>query len=628
MKRASLFTLFAWFGMIIVIVSAMIILWFERDSVEKSMPLGKMQSDIFQTYAKAEQELLYTDIAAQYSAATAAALIARNGGYGTSQSPCGNLEDVPLWNSEHQDCFPRDYEQQFLTKVAFLMNLYLGTYSRTAAYAQAYDYVVVGNEIKGYAKKNMVKSILIDEAEQGSYITTPHFSAKTPYDVHMFDDVIALAEAYIHEVQTCMEQNPDSDIEFCIIAEQPAAFTMTSISGNQAAFLYSIDKEAFVTRFTGEERLAFETLEIPFALTFSAPVSVKAPKVYDRAPQQQYYEQLEQGQAVQNACGIDITPSSEPSIRLEPGSTYAVQYDRYRTLVEHSASEKAIAPAYIAAILTKESSFGLNEDVYAEGGTGIAGCKAAPQDNDPQQITCAAQTLQRAFHPTSSQSPYAACQSLTTEEKIKCIFSVYNTGYPLTHQNGNPEYADEVYAYFTQWNAYLCPEEAQEGVGQYPQGQCDSGYVQVAMTCGGGRPCCVTSEAAAALQSVQQNPDKDFSFVITSAYRSLERQRELYRELGSAACNPDAHECPHTTGNAIDIAVLDLDTGPHRTYKSHSFTDAQKANHKHVLDVMHASGWVGYSDYPLLTTGEWWHFECCSTDRYARASSAQVEAIV
>jgi len=125
-----------------------------------------------------------------------------------------------------------------------------------------------------------------------------------------------------------------------------------------------------------------------------------------------------------------------------------------------------------------------------------------------------------------------------------------------------------------------------------------------------------------------------YSLQITSAYRDIARQKFIWdggtaekydqypvKERRKYVCDPyqdDAeNKCPHLSGKAVDIR-----------FKGKTFDTMTNKDWDELHDIMSSVGWVRYGNVNDPTVGERWHFECCGTDRYARAQTADTTAIV
>ncbi len=146
--------------------------------------------------------------------------------------------------------------------------------------------------------------------------------------------------------------------------------------------------------------------------------------------------------------------------------------------------------------------------------------------------------------------------------------------------------------------------------------------------CAKGIRCGLTEEAYKLLLEAQKiAKTKGKKLVVNSAYRSREEQTALWNKFAKTypkaeerkkkVCDPSNEKCPHTTGNAVDVLF-------------EGKTVAAMANNDWLLlhEIMSQAGWVRYGDEKRFDAGERWHFECCGTDRYARAKAKGVTAIV
>lgn len=106
---------------------------------------------------------------------------------------------------------------------------------------------------------------------------------------------------------------------------------------------------------------------------------------------------------------------------------------------------------------------------------------------------------------------------------------------------------------------------------------------------------------------------------VNSAYRDANEQREIFAKYTGKrpVCNPYNNEvCPHLTGNAVDIVFQG------KTEQTMSNSD-WKLLHEIMTSVENDKGEIGWVRY----AGEELHFECCGTNRYAKALSQGVSII-
>ena len=159
--------------------------------------------------------------------------------------------------------------------------------------------------------------------------------------------------------------------------------------------------------------------------------------------------------------------------------------------------------------------------------------------------------------------------------------------------------------------------------------------------CAKGTTCILTKEAYGLLINAQKIAKEEFDgkklkemglkypclydanapcLVVTSAYRSYERQKDIWEQYAKTypdesirrkyVANPDecGDNCPHFTANAVDI-VFNGKTA--------------KTMARYEWDILHQimskAGWVRYVNEP-------WHFECCGTLRYQMAKEKGEDA--
>lgn len=154
--------------------------------------------------------------------------------------------------------------------------------------------------------------------------------------------------------------------------------------------------------------------------------------------------------------------------------------------------------------------------------------------------------------------------------------------------------------------------------------------LDIAGLCPRGRKCVLTKEAYdLLLQAQKKAKEKKLSIEVTSSYRSFQQQKDIWEgktaskynvryptkeERRAYVCYPYEESpqdnvekrCPHLSGNAVDLKFKD---------KSMTMADWQLLH-----SVMASAGWVMYAKEP-------WHFECCGTDRDARAKQQGVDVI-
>ena len=146
--------------------------------------------------------------------------------------------------------------------------------------------------------------------------------------------------------------------------------------------------------------------------------------------------------------------------------------------------------------------------------------------------------------------------------------------------------------------------------------------------CAKGAKCVLTDEAFALLLEAQKiAKQKGKVLVVNSAYRSQEEQIAVWKmfaatypdanERRKKVCDPYNSKCPHTTGNAVDVVFEGKTTA--------TMTNIEWLT---LHEIMSKSGWVRYGVENRYDLWEPWHFECCGTDRYKRAQSKGVTAIV
>jgi len=148
--------------------------------------------------------------------------------------------------------------------------------------------------------------------------------------------------------------------------------------------------------------------------------------------------------------------------------------------------------------------------------------------------------------------------------------------------------------------------------------------------CSKGDECIVTRDAFELILAAQELAQKKGrSLVVYGAYRTPETQQALwdgktperyaqrYPDVNIRAnyvtnplvCKNDVNKCSHYSGRAIDVR-----------FKKPEWKMTNQ-EWKELAKVMEQAGWVRYAN-------EAWHFECCGTDKYARAKAKGVAEIV
>ena len=125
--------------------------------------------------------------------------------------------------------------------------------------------------------------------------------------------------------------------------------------------------------------------------------------------------------------------------------------------------------------------------------------------------------------------------------------------------------------------------------------------------CAKGRKCLLTKEAYDLLLNAQEIANKyKVTLQVTYGYRTLEEQNRLWQKNPNSklVCRPSPN-CPHLSGKAVDLIIK------------------EKTDWQLLYKIMAEAGWVLYAQ-----KGDEHHFECCGTERYARAQAKGVTAIV
>ena len=150
--------------------------------------------------------------------------------------------------------------------------------------------------------------------------------------------------------------------------------------------------------------------------------------------------------------------------------------------------------------------------------------------------------------------------------------------------------------------------------------------------CSKGSRCILTEEAFSRLEKAQKRAnEKGVSLDVYSALRTKEEQQALWdgktperyaqrfpdiKERAKWVCNPSEGEksCPHMTGKVLDVRLKG------KTAKTMTSQDWVLL-YKIMTDDKPDDRWVKYAKEP-------WHFECCGTIRYAKATEKGVTEIV
>ena len=154
--------------------------------------------------------------------------------------------------------------------------------------------------------------------------------------------------------------------------------------------------------------------------------------------------------------------------------------------------------------------------------------------------------------------------------------------------------------------------------------------------CAKGTKCLLTNDAYDLLLKAQNiSKQKKLSLEVYSAYRDRQKQIDIWegrtlekyaqkypdvKVRATKVCNPYSQgtdSCPHLTGKAVDVRFKGK-------------TTEEMTNYDWVVlqEIMSQAGWVRYGDEKRFDVGERWHFECCGTDRYARAQASGVREII
>ena len=89
----------------VMLTAAFFILSAKYENLSQSETIGEKQLGLINVYQEAEKNLLYSDLAAKYSARQAVYDMGLHGGF-YSEPACGSFYSYPLWSSENQKCFP------------------------------------------------------------------------------------------------------------------------------------------------------------------------------------------------------------------------------------------------------------------------------------------------------------------------------------------------------------------------------------------------------------------------------------------------------------------------------------------------------------------------------------------
>ncbi|MBI4441508.1 hypothetical protein HY639_05045 [Candidatus Woesearchaeota archaeon] len=172
---------------------------------------------------------------------------------------------------------------------------------------------------------------------------------------------------------------------------------------------------------------------------------------------------------------------------------YLDAFARYQHAIARAAQRYAVEPALLAALMTKETSFGTNPQADRADEYGkplrdgipdyIAGCRVcviegcldhptvddpskntwrAPPNKPDHNIICAAERIAAYKEKIASGVPFGCLadsryNGQTEELLIKKLACTYNSG-PAKYS-----YADEVYAFYLQWKDVLCARNQVSG---------------------------------------------------------------------------------------------------------------------------------------------------------------------
>lgn len=119
--------------------------------------------------------------------------------------------------------------------------------------------------------------------------------------------------------------------------------------------------------------------------------------------------------------------------------------------------------------------------------------------------------------------------------------------------------------------------------------------------------CRLKKRAARVLEKAGQiAKEKGYTLVVTSAYRTEEKQEELYKDDSRLVCGPEFDSCPHVNGIAVDLYVSELvdkvESWGHRVPRKTAMYDPSNEMHSTLKSIMNDAGFNG-----ILS--EWWHFQ-------------------
>ncbi|MBW2977603.1 hypothetical protein KY331_02040 [Candidatus Woesearchaeota archaeon] len=204
--------------LIVIIIMPMLFFTLYTKQAQFEKTLGSLQLDLIQTYHSAEQDLLYIDQSAKYSAIQTSYDLAANGGF-YFPSSCGKFSDTEyqLWNNKDKECYP-NYELSFKTRLTNNLNDYFNVNKLPPP---KYEFTILAQNIIGIAAENMIYKL-----ENGNYSIKPSFNINIGYNINEYQNIITQAKQLVEKCST-------ADLQNCIKQNLPAGFLFGSCEGDQ-----------------------------------------------------------------------------------------------------------------------------------------------------------------------------------------------------------------------------------------------------------------------------------------------------------------------------------------------------------------------------------------------------------
>jgi len=139
---------------------------------------------------------------------------------------------------------------------------------------------------------------------------------------------------------------------------------------------------------------------------------------------------------------------------------YSGLFEKYANIYKPSDFDLESFKALLAAIAQKESSMGYpngkdKDDSYFTGyGSSRSDAASKGWLGVENQLNMTASYLKKAFE--NNNEKYKACYNYQSDEKMKCILSIYRSGGDYKVNEIGKNYADEVISYYKNWKGYFC----------------------------------------------------------------------------------------------------------------------------------------------------------------------------